>query len=152
MKKCSRCKDNKNLSEFRTSKSSKDGYQKCCIVCDKEYQKEWYKKNKAKVIPKSKIRNIQQAKKIQDIILGRLEGNSCAICGEKDILVLEFDHLENKKFDLGKAFYKNEKEVENELNKCQILCSNCHKRKTHKERKTYRWTYSQAVRHDSAKV
>ena len=40
MKKCSRCKTEKNFSEFNKHKSIKDGFQNFCKVCFKQYVSE----------------------------------------------------------------------------------------------------------------
>ena len=36
MKKCTKCKIEKKLSEFHKNKNTKDGLQFCCKVCRKE--------------------------------------------------------------------------------------------------------------------
>ena len=43
MKRCSRCKIEKELDEFNKSKSTKDGLQNMCKLCQKQYQKEYQK-------------------------------------------------------------------------------------------------------------
>ncbi len=65
----------------------------------------------------------------------------CAICGEDDPLVLEFDHLHSKRADISKLIQSNctWEQLSLELDKCQVLCSNCHKRKTHRESNSYRY-------------
>jgi len=62
----------------------------------------------------------------------------CKICGIKDWRVLDFDHLDNsiKKFNISNHAsnaYTLSK-LKNEMRKCQILCSNCHRIKTFEER------------------
>lgn len=69
--------------------------------------------------------------------------SKCAICGEDDPLVLEFDHLFDKRLDLSALIRSTApwEKVKRELEKCQILCSNCHKRKTHAEANSYRYRF-----------
>lgn len=55
MKKCSKCKIEKDLGEFHKSKSSKDGYQLRCKICNFEY----YISNKAKIA----LRKLEYRKK-----------------------------------------------------------------------------------------
>ena len=72
-------------------------------------------------------------------ILQRLKINGCAICGyNKCKSALEFHHVipKDKKFLIGKTFISghcNEKIAE-ELNKCVLLCSNCHREIHNKEK------------------
>lgn len=62
---------------------------------------------------------------------------TCADCKENyPYWILEFDHLENKKFTIAK--YKNHtislKKVKEEIKKCEVVCSNCHKNRTFNRR------------------
>ena len=54
------------------------------------------------------------------------------MCGENDPLVLTFDHLKDKKFNIGSAIGSGYsiKRIESEIAKCQVMCANCHFRKT----------------------
>lgn len=73
--------------------------------------------------------------------------SECAICGEDDPLVLEFDHLFGKTADISTLIRStcSWKKLKREMAKCQILCSNCHKRKTHREDNSYRYRYMVAM-------
>jgi hypothetical protein len=55
----------------------------------------------------------------------------CADCGESDPLVLEFDHRGNKSFNIAKgARDRNWQAVLDEIAKCDVVCANCHRRRT----------------------
>lgn len=61
-------------------------------------------------------------------------------CGESDPIVLEFDHVQGKKrFSISECIYQNWsiEDLEKEMNKCEIRCANCHRRKTAKERDSW---------------
>ena len=61
---CSRCKDNKEESEFGINKHTKSGYQSFCKTCNREAQKEFYLKNRNKVLQrKAKYRETEEYKK-----------------------------------------------------------------------------------------
>lgn len=64
-------------------------------------------------------------------ILKNLKINGCAICGyDKCDRALEFHHTnpQDKKFSLiAWTMHKNPSLVVEELNKCILLCSNCHR-------------------------
>ena len=140
MKHCPRCTKDKDLSEFRPNRKRKDGYQQYCIPCDKEYQREWYNNNKESAKKKSKISNKKIRERNQEFIISYLKEHPCCKCGESDIVVLEFDHIRDKKFEISKLI-KGNSSFENlkvEIEKCQVLCANCHKRKTAKDFKWYK--------------
>lgn len=58
-----------------------------------------------------------------------LLGGKCKRCGfDGHPAALEFHHLEDKKFTVGKEIaIKSWKTIEAELKKCELLCSNCHR-------------------------
>lgn len=65
----------------------------------------------------------------------------CAACGEMDSIVLELHHrpgeVKHRKLagQNGNSFTKlSWKELAAELDKCDVLCANCHRRVTHAER------------------
>ena len=46
-------------------------------------------------------------------------------------MVLEFDHLRDKRFNIGAALpYRNWAELLAEIEKCEVVCANCHRRRT----------------------
>lgn len=48
MKKCCKCKIDKEISNFRKDKSRKDALHPICSTCHSNIQREWYNKNKEK--------------------------------------------------------------------------------------------------------
>ncbi|MFH0892578.1 MAG: hypothetical protein V1867_07455 [Candidatus Falkowbacteria bacterium] len=59
------------------------------------------------------------------------KGNKCAICGyNKCVQVLEFHHLNSEEKDFGisaKGYTRSWNKVKTELDKCILLCANCHR-------------------------
>lgn len=59
------------------------------------------------------------------------KGNSCCICGyNKCVEALEFHHINefNKDFSLSDRDIKLDwQAIKNELDKCVLVCSNCHR-------------------------
>lgn len=56
----------------------------------------------------------------------------CVDCGESDPVVLDFDHVEGEKVaSVSKLFRAASKErIQAELAKCEVRCSNCHRKRT----------------------
>lgn len=79
--------------------------------------------------------------KVRGKLLDFLSARSCIDCGEKDPIVLEFDHKDPKnKFKIiGRMLsgHYSWKSVEEEIGKCEIRCANCHRRKTYKDQKSW---------------
>lgn len=59
-----------------------------------------------------------------------LLGGKCSKCGSTENL--HFDHIDpkSKKFIISDNLDRNEVDLVNEVNKCQILCLKCHRQKT----------------------
>ncbi len=73
--------------------------------------------------------------KVRASLFNFLSERSCIDCGEKDPIVLEFDHRDSKsKFKVVAKMLSGHyswKSVELEIKKCDIRCANCHRRKTY---------------------
>lgn len=60
----------------------------------------------------------------------------CACCGYNEHPEgLDFDHLFDKKFNIGRGGTMSKKRLEKEINKCQVLCGTCHHIKTRNPQK-----------------
>lgn len=77
-----------------------------------------------------------QREKVRAAILAYLLDHPCVDCSEADPIVLEFDHREDKDFEIGAAIGKGVglKRLMAEIAKCDVRCANCHRRKTYAER------------------
>ena len=66
----------------------------------------------------------------------RYLGAQCVHCGTTDDL--QFDHVDaaTKAFNIGRNLNRRWEVVRTELDKCQLLCRSCHRRKS-KERRDY---------------
>src|SRR4051794_36986150 len=66
-------------------------------------------------------------------------------CGETDPVVLEFDHLRDKEFDIASGIhYHAWSKVLAEIAKCEVVCANCHRRRTARRRGALRLILSEA--------
>lgn len=65
------------------------------------------------------------------IIFNYLCEHSCELCGETDPVVLEFDHLYSKLREVTViANMSGRVNLLAEIQKCRVLCANCHRRHT----------------------
>lgn len=79
-------------------------------------------------------------------IIEHLVNNPCIDCGECDILVLDFDHINPKEKKAGVSDLLSKAVsldcIKQEVKKCIIRCTNCHRIKTAIEQKTYRYLFT----------
>lgn len=85
--------------------------------------------------------------KAQSYIISHLLANPCVRCGESNILTLEFNHVNpsTKKYSIANMISQamSLKTIKKELDKCEVLCSNCHKIHTAKQINNYKYKYLQ---------
>lgn len=64
----------------------------------------------------------------------------CVDCGETDIRVLEFDHQRDKTVSIGQMLtgWYGVDTIQSEIEKCEVVCANCHKRRTDSSFDNYR--------------
>lgn len=70
-----------------------------------------------------------------------LLSNSCCVdCGIADPIVLEFDHLDpsTKTNNVSNMLSLSWKTIQTEIDKCDIVCANCHRRRTAKQFSWYK--------------
>ena len=133
MKVCSKCKEKKSLLEFNKNSTQKDGYQKYCKSCKKISDKKWYKDNPSVWKKTNQDRNI----KIKNLLLNFRQylGGKCKKCGESRDHLLDFHHISplDKVDTISNIliYYgyskKAIKKAQNEVDKCLLLCANCHR-------------------------
>jgi transcription elongation factor Elf1 len=66
------------------------------------------------------------------------ESHPCVDCGERDPVVLEFDHVRGSKRDIvSRMLYTGctWSAIDAEIGKCEVRCANCHRRVTDKRRR-----------------
>ena len=82
--------------------------------------------------------------KIREKLLEYLSVLACIGCGESDPFVLDFDHKDPKDKSRGVArmlsgHYSWDSLVK-EIEKCEIRCANCHRRRSYSQFKNWRRT------------
>lgn len=129
---CPDCKTDKPVSEFNKNPSKADGLQYRCREC----QKAWYK-NYYSTSPKEKARilanNAAMLAEIREVVRVAKEV-PCADCKKSyPYWVMDFDHLEDKVMDVSKLVKRRAgiSKVKAEIEKCEVVCSNCHRNRTH---------------------
>jgi len=143
-KKCTHCKTEKPIDAFHKSCVGKQGRWPQCKECRVSYSRKYYEKNKQRIKKQIKKRNLRKRKELQNWLDKYLGPRACVDCGETDKRVLEFDHIDPKtKYRTAKGnsrgvselvFYSYSLDtIKREIEKCEIRCCNCHRKKTIKD-------------------
>lgn len=124
-KRCPRCKEIKPAIMFNTRKRPYGiTLRAWCLKCTKKYQAEKYKEQK------------EDIKKYMSTLykyVNNLKRKSgCLYCDENDPVCLVFHHRnsEEKEMAISRAIASKWKleRLQKEINKCDILCANCHRK------------------------
>lgn len=91
--------------------------------------KRHYYNNKQSYLDKNK----QYRLHIRKFIIDFKENVECVDCGVKyPYYVMDFDHLEDKKFNISYlAATGRIGKLKDEIAKCEIVCANCHRKRTY---------------------
>jgi hypothetical protein len=134
-RKCYRCGKRKPIEEFAWRRRAKGQRDSFCRPCRSAYGRKHYEANKQRYIDQaaeSKHRlNLERTR----YLIRYFKCHPCVDCGEHNPVVLEFDHLRDKSFTIGQALLKRRwKTVLEEMEKCDVVCANCHRLRTAKRR------------------
>lgn len=148
MKVCACCQQDKSLSDFNKNVCKRDGLQTTCRTCQRQSSKIYYRNNQERMYRQIIAARTRRRRALQRFLLDYLAEHSCVDCGEADILVLDFDHVRGVKVrtiaELLAGVYSLAA-LKAEIAKCDVRCANCHRRKTLRDRGSYRWLPSTSV-------
>ncbi len=130
MKKCNKCNQEKDLSEFSWKSKPKGIKQAKCKACYRELRNKWYQDHKEDEVKTAKKYIYKRRKEIKEWFNNLKSKSECAHCGETKPPVLQFHHLDpsEKDINIGEAVHIgwSLKRIELEIAKCIVLCANCH--------------------------
>ena len=129
--KCYRCHETKPAEEFAWRRKHRGQRDSFCRPCRAAYKQEHYQANKERYIAQAAARKKRLILNRMAFLLKYFGSHPCVDCSEQDPLVLEFDHLRDKKFDISQALHSRSwTSIIDEIAKCEVVCANCHRRRT----------------------
>ena len=130
---CPRCGLDKALSEFATRGQGPWSPASYCRPCQREYCRAHYRRNKTKHNRRRRDNQDAYVSRNRARMYEYLIERGCVDCGNKNPVVLEFDHVRGRKqrevsvmVGLGLSWSR----IMHEVAKCEIRCANCHRIKT----------------------
>ena len=136
---CSRCGEHKSADQFAWKHRERGRRNSYCRPCQSEYGREHYLANRQRYIDQAAARTQRVRLERTRLLLDHFAEHPCTDCGERDPLVLEFDHLRDKSFDVATAIVDRPwSTVLEEIEKCEVVCANCHRRRTFRRKRSVR--------------
>jgi hypothetical protein len=122
---CSRCSRLRGESSFNRHP---DGLQWWCRDCFKRY----YEEQRARHRSRNNALKTARVIEAQAFVLEYLRARPCVDCGEADPVVLEFDHVGTKRAEISTLVRRGVRRpvLEAEIARCEVVCANCHRRRT----------------------
>jgi len=129
---CKICKKEKSVSCFNKASKTRKGYQAYCRLCSRKKGLENYLKNKERYKKVARKRDIELK-----LFMAKLKDKPCMDCNTKyPPYVMDFDHLDKKNKVAEISYLKRHrvafKKIEEEVKKCELVCSNCHRVRSYK--------------------
>jgi len=142
---CCTCKRTKEISEFNFKNKKKGRRGSKCRECSRAYVKAHYRKNAEQYKRRALEFRTHKEEETMQKLMEYLKSHPCVDCGERDIVVLQFDHLRDKIAQVPSLSHSGYSwdTILFEIEKCEVRCANCHIRRTAKEKK-WRWRCSSA--------
>ena len=145
-KRCCTCHLVLPVTEFNRRAAAVDGLQSRCRACSRS----WYVNNRDAHISNVARRNAAYRAVLADLLAAYLGDHPCCVdCGETDIRCLEFDHRDRaaKTANVSALQYQSRSwtVLLREIEKCDVRCANCHRRKTLAEVNSWRHQFFLSV-------
>ena len=105
-----------------------------CKECYTKYNREYYHRNPSQRFSARKSNKKSRVK--ISLLIQESKNKPCADCGNSfPYYVMDFDHLKEKEFTISaKAHNYGRKKLQEEIDKCDVVCSNCHRVRTWERR------------------
>ena len=133
------CGIEKEEEEFHWRHKDRGVRHHICKECQKPFKTAWYHGSaRERHLKNVKARNLRVREEAREYVWDYLLENPCIQCGEPDPVILEFQHRHGKEKEMAGVVmvaggYPIAK-IQAEIDKCSVLCANCHRRVTMKER------------------
>ncbi len=131
-KTCPRCQVSFPITEFRFKNISKNLRYSYCRTCRSAILKEHYRRNK-----NAYLRRNARSRLINAEIIREYKSKPCADCGIRyPYYVMDFDHRQDsiKVINLSNASRMTRPKILEEIAKCDVVCSNCHRERTYQRK------------------
>ena len=143
--KCYRSGEVKPVANFSWRRKAKGQRDSFCRPCRSAYGREHYEANRQRYIDQAAAVKRRLMLERTRFLITYFQSHPCSDCGETDPVVLEFDHLRDKSFDIGPALSRrNWQSILQEMKKCEVVCANCHRRRTARRRGALRSVLTQS--------
>jgi hypothetical protein len=131
-KMCSKCRTLKSTDEFNFRHRETGVRHSYCRDCGKQLTQKHYRSQKQQYLDRNSQAYTERRQMVVDA-----KSYPCADCGiQYPYYVMDFDHRDGslKRFALNSVHRRTKQAILSEIEKCDIVCSNCHRERTYQRR------------------
>lgn len=106
---------------------------------ERNYHAEWYERNKVERRKQVGERRDRLRREGREYVNEYLKTHGCVDCPESDIVALDFDHVRGIKKQAVTTLVASAYSIaviQAEIDKCEVRCSNCHRKRHARERES----------------
>lgn len=133
-KACTQCRELKPLTEYSFKSKATGKLQSYCKDCQRLVNRRYYQADPKKHLASRQATKVAAVARNREHVVNYLRNNPCKDCGEADVNVLEFDHRDRamKDSDISLLVLRQAsiERLQSEIDKCDVRCANCHRRRT----------------------
>ena len=137
MKVCVTCGLPKEEEEFNWRYKALGIRQPSCRECQHGHQARFYQNHQDEEKERTRRRRVNAREEARAFVYQYKITHPCVVCDETDPVVLDFDHIRGKGATINQLVNEGAsiERIIIEIALCQVLCSNCHRKKTYEERR-----------------
>lgn len=137
LRRCSVCRELKPVADFAFRDMVLGARDYYCRPCRRAYRRGHYERNRSDYVSRALREMKMKREDALSLIYGYLGNHPCVDCGETDLVLLEFDHVDPTTKTAEVACMVGRRSwpvISAEIAKCVVRCANCHRRRTARQR------------------
>lgn len=139
---CTKCEKEKKLDDFAFKNKIKGTHKAVCRTCVSNGDKQRYYSDHKAFREKRNLEVKSRRVRNMKFIINYLKTNYCVDCGNDNFMCLDFDHRDKETklsiiADLARC--SSLERIQNEIDKCDVRCANCHRIRTAKQFEYYKY-------------
>lgn len=107
-----------------------------CRLCKRVYDRTYYANRSDETKKRKTALQAERKRGLANFINNIKSTRGCIDCKIKNFIVLDFDHIKDKSFNISDGVRSGygEDTLMREIGKCDIVCANCHRIRTYNRR------------------
>ena len=134
-----RCGELKPIDDFAWRRRARGQRDNFCRPCRSAYGKEHYAANRQRYVDQARVRKRALARERTALLIEYFKSHVCVDCGERILSCSSSTISATSRLTWAQALpYRSWESILAEIAKCEVVCANCHRRRTGRRRGSLR--------------